>query len=152
MCSFLGLNRTLNVELLKKVITSKGPSVSSVRVYPSRRNSSKVILKLNLNDDELCDRVLDEGFWPSFVTCRRWGPRTRSDPQPNYRNTSDGMTTGSRKTNGALSGARYGGHELPPRFRRHRDTFADVRGYYPPSERTDFMHTNRYEMLCSEVD
>jgi len=67
----LGLNRTLNVDLLKKVITSKGPSVSSMRVYPSRRNSSKVILRLNLTDDELCDRVLDEGFWPSFVTCKR---------------------------------------------------------------------------------
>jgi len=96
----LRFNKTLNVDLFKKVITSKGRSVSWVRVYPPRRNSSKVILRLNLNDDELCDRVLHEGFFPVFVTCKRLGLA------PSCWNTrySDDMTTGSRRTYGAPPG------------------------------------------------
>ena len=44
----LGLSRNLNTDLLEN-ITSKGPSVTNMRVFPSRRNTNKVILKLTIS-------------------------------------------------------------------------------------------------------
>jgi len=45
----LGLSRNLNTDLLEKDITSKGPSVTNMRVFPSRRNTNKMILKLTIS-------------------------------------------------------------------------------------------------------
>ena len=52
--------RTKHRERLTKFVTV----VTMLRIFPSRKASGNVIIRLNLEDDEFADAVLEDGFWP----------------------------------------------------------------------------------------
>ena len=71
----LSLSRNLKTNLLEKDITSKGPSVTNMRVFPSRRNTNHQVLKFGLFINNIWDCLLEEDFWPSYVSFTGWVPR-----------------------------------------------------------------------------
>lgn len=91
----LGLSRNLNINILANEIQSKGPTISNIRVFPCKRDLSKVVIRLNLIANEHSGCVLENGFWPDYITCRPWVARGR-------------MHRGSQR------------RELPPRFQAAR--------------------------------
>ena len=70
-----GLSNMVDIDTLASVINRKGPTVSSIRVIKSRKNNNRVILRLNVMDNDRADDVLTEGFWPDYVSCDPWRPR-----------------------------------------------------------------------------
>jgi len=57
----LGLASRVNEEVLSTVISTKGPTVTPILVFPLR-NSDKVLIRLNVIADEIADIVLENGF------------------------------------------------------------------------------------------
>ena len=46
------------------------------------RNSDNVLIRLNVIADEIADIVLENGFWPDYVTCSPWRPKHQTRDQP----------------------------------------------------------------------
>ncbi|WAR13236.1 hypothetical protein MAR_027416 [Mya arenaria] len=112
-CVF-GLNSNVNTELLATVVSKKGLDVKSIQVFPLRKNPSKVFLKLCLSADDNSKRVLSDGFWPSYVTCKPWRARVPSFgkrlPSSGHGNFTSGIRQGDVQ-------AQWLGQDVPPRFR-----------------------------------
>lgn len=70
-----GLSSKVNVDVLRTVIGKKGPKVTSMRVFPLRRNPGKVLLQLNVAADENTHLLLSNDFWPRYVKCEPWKPK-----------------------------------------------------------------------------
>jgi len=96
--------------------------VAKIRVFPSRADEGKVMLRINVDDDGHADEMLSYGFWLSYVSCKRWRARTTRAARP-------AMTDRGR--------------DLPPRFRRGNRS----QGHVNTDE-----YSNRYSPLIKEVD
>ena len=118
----MGLSRNLNTSILTSTIKKKGPTVATIRVFPSRADACKVMLRINVYDDGYAEDMLCDDFWPSYVTCKRWCSRSGRVKRP-------------------AMADRY--HEVPPRFRRE--------GHHNGYELMDTF-SNRYSPLIEEVD
>ncbi|KAL4219954.1 hypothetical protein ACF0H5_020365 [Mactra antiquata] len=104
----LGLSKNVNTSVLSSVVSQKGLNVTNIAVFPMRNNPNKVIVKLNIRDNDQSERVLDDGFWPSYVSCRPWRsksalqrfipPRIRRNVDWRRYNNSD-QTSSGQKTN-----------------------------------------------------
>lgn len=123
----LGLSSNVNINVLSAVVTRKGPKVTTIRVFPLRHNPRKVLVRMNVMADKNADKVLEDGFWPDYVTCTVWRPRQQ-------------QTTYVR----------------PPRFlREQRRPPNDGRlpSYNGTTNiRDEILYSNRFECLSSEVD
>lgn len=123
----LGLSSKVNIDVLSAVVTRKGPKVTTIRVFPLRNNPRKVLVRLNVMADSNADKVLENGFWPDYVTCTEWKPRQQQASRVR-----------------------------PPRFRREqRRSLTD--GRIPScndtrDSRDEYFLSNRFECLISEVD
>ncbi|KAL4224445.1 hypothetical protein ACF0H5_017897 [Mactra antiquata] len=118
----LGLSKNVNTDVLSSVISQKGPIVTNMTVFPTRNNPDKVVIRLNVRDSEYADRLLQNDFWPSYVTCKVW--RSRSSMQ------------------------RY----TPPRMRTAADDnhYADTN--YSNYNDSEYSYGSRYYMLSGNVD
>ncbi|KAL4223379.1 hypothetical protein ACF0H5_016849 [Mactra antiquata] len=90
----LGLSNKLNVSALVDEVQDKGPKVTHVRVFPCRSDPSKVVVRLNIADDEYCECVRDSNFWPHYVSCRPWLNRGKQharqpDDSPRYNRSGE---------------------------------------------------------------
>ena len=127
----LRLSEKVNLDLLMSDINSKGPKVSSVRVFPIRRNPSKVRIKLNIHADSNADMVLNKGFWPHYVSCIPW------ESQPvnlNQRRETQDIPPRLRDLNGR--------QRLRPGFETNRQFATDNSG---------LDHSNRYKILANDI-
>ena len=89
----LGLSRRMNVDVLTNVINNKGPTVSTVRVFPLRQDRSKVMLRINVMADNKADMMLSDGFWPSYLQCKPWrSDRVHTNQPPRLRHTEERYT------------------------------------------------------------
>ena len=70
-------------EKLIKYVERRGVTVTWVKFFPVR-NSNRVTIRLNIEDDDSCETVLDDWFWPRNVVCRPWMSWN------NYRNRRSG--------------------------------------------------------------
>ena len=50
----------------------RGPSVTWVRIWNSKRRPNNVIIRLNVEDNEYAQLLENRSFWPRGVTCRPW--------------------------------------------------------------------------------
>jgi len=118
----MGLSRNLNTSILTSTINRKGPTVAIIRIFPSRADEGKVMLRINVNDDGHADEMLSYGFWPSYVSCKRCRARTTRATRPVFTDR---------------------GRDLPPRFQRKNRS----QGHVSIDEYSD-----RYSPLIEEVD
>jgi len=76
------VSRNLYTSILTSKVNRKGPTVATIRVFPTKADDGKVMLRINVYDDGHFDEMLSFGFWPSFVTCKRWRSRTSRGTRP----------------------------------------------------------------------
>ena len=50
----------------------RGPTVTWVRIWNSKRRPNNVIIRLNVEDNDRAKFLENERFWPRGVTCRLW--------------------------------------------------------------------------------
>lgn len=72
----LGLSKNLNPDVLASVVAQKGPEVTNVAVFPMRTNPNKVVVKLSIKNNDQTEIVMNNRFWPSYVSCRPWRSRS----------------------------------------------------------------------------
>ena len=85
-----GFVSSITWEKIARYVNRRGPSVSFIRIWHSRRNARNIVIRLNVEDNEFADLVESPTFWPRGVTCRPW--RNRNEENRNERNRNRGTT------------------------------------------------------------
>jgi len=151
----LGYNRCVDTDVLCQVISRKGPNVSNIRVFTCRRDPTKAVLRINLMADSDAMRVMEEGFWPPYVTCRPWvdqragrenGVHPYTVTDRSWFDRGSVMMRAASRRQTTTSGWRRG-REIPPRFRgqangRERSSMSVY----------DISTQNRYSSFVFDVD
>ena len=66
-----GFKRSIKREKIIKFVKSKGLKVTWINIWPSQRYG-RVVIRLNIEMTEGCDRIAEPGFWPWGVKCHPW--------------------------------------------------------------------------------
>lgn len=66
-----GFKRSITEDKLTQYVQFRGLTVTWVNLWISRK-TGRVIIRLNIEASENCDRIAEPGFWPRGVTCRPW--------------------------------------------------------------------------------
>ncbi|KAH3870075.1 hypothetical protein DPMN_033255 [Dreissena polymorpha] len=56
-----------------------------LRVFPSKSSPGKVLIRLNVYDNDMADRLLEYDFWPRYISCRPWRTRAARQQSPRLR-------------------------------------------------------------------
>ncbi|XP_060557422.1 uncharacterized protein LOC132717863 [Ruditapes philippinarum] len=88
-CHFclLGFRRSMNRNILHSFISKGGylaneigpfqaPTVYTIRTFPMRRYRDRVVVRVNVAADFSADLLLNDRFWPSYMSCEPWKSRT----------------------------------------------------------------------------
>ncbi|KAL4221221.1 hypothetical protein ACF0H5_019485 [Mactra antiquata] len=67
-----GFKRTITEDKIRKYVSRRGPKVSTIRIFPKKRAEDEVIIRLNVEPDSNCDKLLSDSFWPTDVYCTEW--------------------------------------------------------------------------------
>lgn len=67
-----GFDTTVTADDIASLVSRKGPKVTMVRIFPSRRQSDRVIIRLNVEADDNAELVTKRRFWPKGIVCRPW--------------------------------------------------------------------------------
>ena len=59
-------------DVIEHYVSKRGPTVSFVRIWHSKRNRRDVVIRLNIEDNGSADLVETPTFWPRGVRCRPW--------------------------------------------------------------------------------
>lgn len=121
-----GYDETVTTDYVSRFVSKKGPKVTLVRIFPSRKDN-KVTIRLNVEADSNADLVLQRGFWPRGVICRPWMSRAV------LRRRRDSARNSVREE-------RDDGYRRRYRTERPRNTLDNIETY------------NRYTTLDGEVD
>ena len=93
-----GFMPTVTREVITEYVTMRGPTVTWVSIWNSKRNPNNVVIRLNVTDNHLADMLEKRSFWPRGVTCRPWVDRIDRAPNRNrsayYRGDSMRTTYG----------------------------------------------------------
>ncbi|KAH3755742.1 hypothetical protein DPMN_190441 [Dreissena polymorpha] len=54
-------------------------------VFPSKSRPGKVVIRLNVYDNDMADRLLEYDFWPRYIFCRPWRKRVAREQSPRLR-------------------------------------------------------------------
>ncbi|KAL4223406.1 hypothetical protein ACF0H5_016877 [Mactra antiquata] len=136
----LGLSHNVNTIALTNDVQSKGPKITNIRVFPCKRNPSKVVICMNLVADENYERVLDCDFWPPYVTCKPWLSRSRRQPVNSSNQRDYPPRSQSHST-----------WEVPPRMRR-RDSYDGENITRSTENVSTMLRENRYFGLTEIAD
>jgi hypothetical protein len=131
----LGYRKSVNVNTLYKYITEKGPTVSSLRIFPVRKSPNKVVIRLNLEDNCDANNVLEQNFWPRFVKCVPW--KSRTELKRSRRCTE----------NDPVCKTRHFDEEDAQRINVEED-----RCFWHEYSNGDTFSMNRYEPLSTDID
>ncbi|WAR02247.1 MTO1-like protein [Mya arenaria] len=170
----LGLSSEVNTELLSTVISTKGPSVKGIRVFPLRKNAKRVLVKLTLASDEQTFCVVEDDFWPSYVTCEPWRSHGSLLEPRNGSATSrpDGRTGVRREWGNRITSSRAKGlygtlrepserqtsrpsgthRDIPPRFRAAMQQMAEGRRANGVTQWRECEWKNPFSTLAELVD
>ena len=69
-----GFKKSITEEKLIQFIESKGLKVTWIHIWPSKRRG-RVVIRLNIEACDGCDRIAERGFWPRGVKCHPWMSR-----------------------------------------------------------------------------
>ncbi|MCG7879660.1 MAG: hypothetical protein N0C90_25530 [Candidatus Thiodiazotropha endolucinida] len=92
---------------IAQYVNKRGPTVTFIRIWHSRRKANNVVIRLNVEDNEFADRVVSSTFWPRGVTCRPWLDRNERNRERNTYFRDPG-----RYTNDVRSRYRYGRSDI----------------------------------------
>ncbi|KAH3690828.1 hypothetical protein DPMN_190606 [Dreissena polymorpha] len=56
-----------------------------LRVFTSKSSPGKVVIRLNVYDNDMADRLLEYDFWPRYIFCRPWRTRAARQQSPRLR-------------------------------------------------------------------
>lgn len=72
-----GFLPSITEEKLIKYVTSQGPKITKVSIFPNRAQNGTVI-RINVEHDDNAHLLVDDPtFWPRGVICRPWLPKSR---------------------------------------------------------------------------
>ena len=66
---------SITEEKVAQYANKRGPTVTFIRIWHSRRKANNVVIRLNVEDNGFADWVVSSTFWPRGVTCRPWFDR-----------------------------------------------------------------------------
>ena len=66
-----GFNNSITTDKLCSYEQKRGVTVTWVTIFPIKQ-SNRVLIRLNVEDNDNSDYVLDNHFWPRFVVCKPW--------------------------------------------------------------------------------
>lgn len=70
---FVGwFSNRISIDKLSTFVTNRGPKVTMMRKFISRRNPNKSGIRLYVESNDYADLVLEDGFWPKDIVCRPW--------------------------------------------------------------------------------
>lgn len=96
-----GYDDSVTKDFIANMVSKKGPKVTMVRKFQSRRQGGKVVIRLNVEADDKADLVLNRGFWPRGITCRPWlskaALRRQYDSEATERDYQGGLQLFSKK-------------------------------------------------------
>ncbi|MCG8048789.1 MAG: hypothetical protein N0E48_24800 [Candidatus Thiodiazotropha endolucinida] len=81
-----GFKPTITRQAITSYVNKRGPTVTWIRIWQSKRNPNNVVIRLNVEDNYLVHLLESRSFWPRGVTCRPW--RDRNDRASNRNPTS----------------------------------------------------------------
>ena len=73
---FGGFLPTITREKIERYVNKRGPTVTWVRIWQSRRRPRNVVVRLNVEDNEYTKYLESPSFWPRGITCKPWINRT----------------------------------------------------------------------------
>ena len=90
-----GFKPSITRQCFEKYVNKRGPTVTWVRIWISKRRPNNAIIRLNVEDNEHA-RFLERGtVWPRGVTCRPWVIGSRRNTSRNgddYTTQSDQLS------------------------------------------------------------
>ena len=94
-----GFMPTVTRQDIAKYVRKRGPTVTWISIWRSKRNRNNVIIRLNVEDNDRAELLESSSFWPLGVTCRPWRDRNdRTDRSANRRATSGYRCNESRRS------------------------------------------------------
>ncbi len=108
-----GFKPSITEDKIYRYVTLRGPSVTMVRIFKSKRNQESVVIRLNVEPDVNANLIEQQYFWPQHVVCRPWVNRGSANNRRGYkkRNTTTMNNMGSSQST----------------FRRNVNTFSSLR-------------------------
>ena len=67
-----GFKPSITRQRIENYVNRRGPTVTWVRIWNSKRRPNNVIIRLNVEDNDRAKFLENETFWPRGVTCRPW--------------------------------------------------------------------------------
>lgn len=91
-----GFNSNVTRNKIYNFVNKRGPTVTWVRIWQSRRNFDEAVVRLNVVDDSNAGLLLDSEFWPAGVICRPWKSKSERLSASNgsrYRSSRKGYSS-----------------------------------------------------------
>ncbi|MEW8562289.1 MAG: hypothetical protein AB2541_09295 [Candidatus Thiodiazotropha sp.] len=79
-----GFKPTVTHERIRAYVTRRGPTVTWIRIWHSKRNPNNVVVRLNVEDNSSAHRVEGRSFWPPGVICKPWVNRSERHNERQY--------------------------------------------------------------------
>ena len=79
-----GFINSITTDKLVDYVETRGVTVTWVTIFPIR-NSNRVVIRLNVEDNDNSDFVLERTFWPRYVICKPWLTRNTRERRRNNR-------------------------------------------------------------------
>lgn len=79
-----GFKPTITRQRIENFVSRKGPTVTWVRIWHSRRNPNNVVIRLNVEDNQFAQLLENPAFWPRGVVCRPWLNRNERSNDRRY--------------------------------------------------------------------
>lgn len=67
-----GFKPSITRQRIEHYVTKRGPTVTWVRIWNSKRRPDNVIIRLNVEDNDQARLLDSRSFWPKGVICRPW--------------------------------------------------------------------------------
>ena len=101
-----GFKPSITRQRIENYVNKRGPTVTWVRIWNSKRRPNNVIIRINVEDNDRAKLLESERFWPRGVTCRPWVNGGKSNKA--RKNGDDGSLSNS----GQLSRHIYGRSDI----------------------------------------
>lgn len=79
-----GFNSNITRNKIYNFVNKRGPNVTWVHIWQSRRNYDEAVIRLNVADNPNANLLLDRDFWPAGIVCRPW--KSKSERFTAYNN------------------------------------------------------------------
>ena len=84
-----GFKPSISRQRIENYVNRRGPTVTWIRIWNSKRRPNNVIIRLNVEDNDRAKLLESATFWPRGVTCRPWEEnRARSKKSRDSEDTS----------------------------------------------------------------